>query len=229
MKTMTVGERLAGVRSRIARAEQLSGRSPGSVRLVAVSKTQPPEALIAAYRNKQRHFAENYLQEAVDKQQCLANYRITWHFIGPIQSNKTRTVANRFSWVHGVDRMKIARRLNEQRHADFGPLNICIQINIDNEISKSGIPLDQVSQFAAEISELPNLRIRGLMAIPAAGQSTESARASFRRLREAFDALRATGHRLDTLSMGMSGDLEIAIEEGSTLVRIGTSIFGPRR
>ncbi|MGH8477161.1 MAG: YggS family pyridoxal phosphate-dependent enzyme [Methylococcales bacterium] len=223
---MTIGERLAQVRSRIARAEQESGRSPGSVCLVAVSKTRAPEALISAYRNKQRHFGENYLQEAIEKQQSLANYRITWHFIGPVQSNKTRIIANRFSWVHSVDRLKIAHRLDEQRRPELGPLNICLQINIDSDKAKSGIRIEQLPELAAEIARLPKLRFRGLMAIPAVN---ESAKASFRKMRVAFEALRVDGYKIDTLSVGMSGDLESAIEEGSTLVRIGTSIFGPRQ
>ncbi|MGH8547678.1 MAG: YggS family pyridoxal phosphate-dependent enzyme [Methylococcales bacterium] len=229
MKTMTIGQRLAQVRSRIERAEQRAGRSPNSVCLVAVSKTQGPEALIAAYQNKQRHFGENYLQEAISKQQSLANYRITWHFIGPVQSNKTRIIANQFSWVHSVDRIRIASRLEQQRRPELGPLNICLQINIDSETSKSGISLEQLPELAAEVAGFRNLRLRGLMAIPAAGESPEPAEVAFRKMREAFASLRGNGYRIDTLSMGMSDDLESAIEEGSTLVRIGTSIFGPRQ
>jgi pyridoxal phosphate enzyme (YggS family) len=228
MKTMTIGERLTRVRSRIERAEQASGRSSGSVCLVAVSKIQGPEALIEAYQNKQRHFGENYLQEATGKQQSLANYRITWHFIGPVQSNKTRIIANQFSWVHSVDRIKIASRLDQYRRPELGPLNVCLQINIDAESSKSGISLEQLPEMAAQISGFPNLRFRGLMAIPAIEVSSEATRSSFRKLREAFEGLRADGYGVDTLSMGMSGDIETAIEEGSTLVRVGTSIFGPR-
>lgn len=228
MKAMTVADRLARVRSRVARAERESGRAPGSVCLVAVSKNQSPEALITAYQSGQRHFGENYFQEAILKQRSLANYRITWHFIGPVQSNKTQGIADHFSWVHSVDRIKIARRLDQQRRPDRGPLNICLQINIDAEVSKSGIPLDQLPELADEIAGLANLRFRGLMTIPA-GVSAEAARASFRKMREAFESLRASGYPVDTLSMGMSGDLETAIAEGSTLVRIGTSIFGPRR
>lgn len=225
---MTICARLARLRSRINKIEQSSDRIQGSVCLLAVSKTQPPEALISAYQNKQRHFGENYLQEAIAKQRCLANYRITWHFIGPIQSNKTRIVANQFSWVHSVDRIKIARRLNEQRQPSLGPLNICLQININGEKSKSGILLDELPKLAAELSHLEKLRFRGLMTIPAADQSSASLRKSFRRMLQAYDSLNSEGYNLDTLSMGMSGDLEIAIEEGSTLVRIGTAIFGPR-
>lgn len=225
---MTISESLAKVRSRITRAEQSSGRKSGSVCLLAVSKTQALEALIAAYQNSQRHFGENYLQEAISKQKCLANYRITWHFIGPIQSNKTRIIANQFSWVHGVDRIKIARRLDQQRRAALGPLNICLQINIDSESGKSGILLEQLPELITELADLRMLRFRGLMAIPAVSGSAETRTASFRRMREAFESLKADGYRIDTLSMGMSGDLEAAIEEGSTLVRIGTAIFGPR-
>ncbi len=226
---MTIGEGLAQVRLRIARAERESGRCAGSVCLVAVSKTQAPEALIRAYQNQQRHFGENYLQEAIEKQRILANYRITWHFIGPVQSNKTRIIANQFSWVHSVDRLKIAHRLDEQRQPELGPLNICLQINIDSESSKSGMLVEQLPELAAEIAHLPKLRFRGLMAIPKGNQPAESVKASFRKMRAAFEALRADGYKIDTLSMGMSFDLESAIGEGSTLVRIGTSIFGPRQ
>jgi PLP dependent protein len=229
MKTLTIGEKLGQVRSRIQHAEQASGRPLGSVCLVAVSKTQPVEALISAYQNRQRHFAENYLQEATGKQYSLANYQITWHFIGPVQSNKTRLIANQFSWVHSVDRVKIARRLDEQRRPELGPLNICLEVNIDEEASKSGIPLDQLPALAQEVAGLSSLRLRGLMTIPAVGKSAEEARRTFRKMREAFESLRQLGYELDTLSIGMSGDFEIAIEEGSTLVRIGTSIFGPRQ
>ncbi len=207
----------------------MSGRPLDSVCLVAVSKTQAPEALIGAYQNQQRHFGENYVQEALGKQRVLANYRITWHFVGPVQSNKTSIIANQFSWVHSVDRLKIASRLDQQRRPELGPLNVCLQINIDAQSSKSGIALEQLPDLAAGISGYRNLRFRGLMAIPAAGESPESARAAFRKMREAFECLRANGYCIDTLSMGMSGDLESAIQEGSTLVRIGTSIFGPRR
>ncbi len=229
MKAMTIGDRLAQVRTRIARAEQNSGRPPGSVCLVAVSKTQAPEALIAAYQSGQRQFGESYVQEAIRKQQSLANYQITWHFIGPVQSNKTRVVANHFSWVHSVDQIKTARRLDQHRQPERGRLNICLQINIDSEITKSGISLEKLPELAGEIDGLANLRFRGLMAIPESGESAEANRTSFCKMREAFEWLRAGGYPVDTLSMGMSGDLETAIEQGSTLVRIGTSIFGPRR
>ncbi|MGH8498306.1 MAG: YggS family pyridoxal phosphate-dependent enzyme, partial [Methylococcales bacterium] len=164
MKTMGIGERLQQVRTRIEQAQRQSGRAPGSVCLVAVSKTQSADALIEAYRHRQRHFGENYLQEAIEKQSSLAHFRITWHFIGPVQSNKTRIIADRFSWVHSVDRLKIARRLNEQRPAELGPLNICVQINIDSESTKSGIALEKLPELAAQIADLPGLRFRGLMA-----------------------------------------------------------------
>lgn len=226
---MTIGERLTQVRSRIARAEHKSGRIPGSVCLVAVGKSQPSRALISAYQHGQRHFGENYLQEAIEKQSSLANYSITWHFIGPVQSNKTRIIANQFSWVHSVDRLKIAHRLAEQRRPELGPLNICLQIKLDSVQAKSGIPLEQLPELAAEIAGLNNLRLRGLMTIPALSESAGLAKASFHKMRDATESLRAEGYNLDTLSMGMSGDLEVAIEEGSTLVRIGTSIFGSRQ
>lgn len=226
---MTISQRLKQVRSRIHHAEQTAGRPAGSVCLMAVSKTQSPAAVAAAYRAGQRHFGENYLQEAIAKQRCLSNYRVTWHFIGPVQSNKTQIIASRFSWVHSVDRMKIARRLNQQRPFDLGPLNICLQINIDGEESKSGISIEQLPELADEISSLPNLRLRGLMTIPAIRKDTTSASTPFRKMRNAFHNLVTKGYCLDTLSMGMSDDLEAAITEDSTIVRIGTSIFGPRR
>lgn len=228
MQPLTIQERLTRVRSRMITAERHAHRPPGSVCLIAVSKTQPPEALISAYQLRQRHFGENYLQEALAKQQSLAHYPITWHFIGPVQSNKTKLIANHFSWVHSVERLKIAERLNQQRRPELGPLNICLQINIDAESSKSGIALEQLPGLAAEISTFRNLRLRGLMSIPENTESSAATRYSFRRMREAFESLRANGYRLDSLSMGMSADLELAIQEGATLVRIGTSIFGER-
>jgi hypothetical protein len=226
MKTST-GERLAAVRQRIRRAEQAAGRPNGSVRLIAVSKTQPIGALISAYQCGQRDFGENYLQEALAKQDRLAHYDIAWHFIGPIQSNKTRPIAARFDWVHSVDRLKIAERLSEQRPADLPPLNICVQVNVSEEASKSGVALDALPDLVAAVARLPRLRLRGLMAIPEPSADPAQQRRAFRVLRQAFDDLADYG--LDTLSMGMSDDLEAAVQEGTTLVRVGTAVFGPRR
>lgn len=224
--TITIASRLDAIHHRIRQAEQMVGRAPDSVRLIAVSKTQPPEALIAAYRHGQRAFGENYLQEALAKQDQLAHFDIAWHFIGPLQSNKTRPVAARFDWVHSVDRLKIAERLSEQRPEHLPPLNICLQINVSGEDSKSGVTPEELPALAAAVAGLPRLRLRGLMAIPAPTPDVEQQRAGFRAVREAFELLAGLG--LDTLSMGMSEDLEAAVAEGATLVRIGTAVFGPR-
>ncbi|MGZ8217056.1 YggS family pyridoxal phosphate-dependent enzyme [Methylomagnum sp.] len=225
MKTST-GERLAAVQRRIRLAEQAADRPENSVRLIAVSKTQPVEALTAAYQCGQRDFGENYFQEALAKQDRLAHFDIVWHFIGPIQSNKTRPIASRFAWVHSVDRLKIAERLSEQRPVNLPPLNICIQVNVSGEASKSGVALDALPDLVAAVAKLPRLRLRGLMAIPAPTHDPEQQRQAFRALRRAFDGLADYG--LDALSMGMSEDLEAAVLEGGTLVRVGTALFGPR-
>ncbi|MGR9100245.1 MAG: YggS family pyridoxal phosphate-dependent enzyme, partial [Gammaproteobacteria bacterium] len=220
----SIRDNLIRVHRRIRLAEDAALRPPGSVGLLAVSKTKPAGDLAAAYRAGQRHFGESYLQEALDKQRQLAHYNITWHFIGPIQSNKTRHIASNFSWVHSVDRMKIASRLSEQRPDDLSPLNICLQINISGERSKSGIALDELSGLADEIGRLPRLRLRGVMAIPQAFQDFESQRTPYRQIYQAAAALKT--HAIDTFSFGMSGDLEAAVMEGATVVRIGTAIFG---
>ncbi len=224
--TTSIAEKLETLRRRIRQAERAAGRPEGSVRLVAVSKTHPPAALIAAYRLGQREFGENYLQEALAKQDRLAHFDICWHFIGPLQSNKTRPIAARFAWVHGVDRLKIAERLSEQRPAGLPPLNVCLQLNVSSEASKSGVSPAELPALAAAVAELPRLRLRGLMAIPAPTADTEAQRAAFRAVRRAFEGL--AGHGLDTLSMGMSEDLEAAVSEGATLVRVGTALFGSR-
>lgn len=224
--TSTIAERLETLRHRLREAERAAGRAEGSVGLVAVSKTQPAEALVDAYRLGQRDFGENYLQEALAKQDLLADLDMVWHFIGPIQSNKTRPLATRFAWVHGVDRLKIAERLSEQRPADLPPLNICLQVNVSGEASKSGAALADVPGLARAVAGLPRLRLRGLMAIPAPAAGLDAQRMPFRALREARDQLADLG--LDTLSMGMSDDLEAAVLEGATLVRIGTALFGAR-
>jgi len=204
-----------------------SGRDPHSVQLLAVSKTRTPDELARLADQGQRHFGENYLQEALDKIAALQGKELVWHFIGPIQSNKTRDIAAHFDWVHSVDRLKVARRLSDQRPSGLAPLNVCIQVNVDDEDSKSGIPLDAVPALAEQIAALPNLRLRGLMAIPRAN-SEDSSRGAFRQLAMTLSQLRNTMPSLDTLSMGMSADFGVAIEEGATIVRVGTALFGPR-
>ncbi|HKT93883.1 MAG TPA: YggS family pyridoxal phosphate-dependent enzyme [Paraburkholderia sp.] len=221
---------LEAVRERIAAAARNAGRDPQSVELLAVSKTFPAQDVRAAHAAGQRAFGENYVQESVDKIEALADLRasIEWHFIGPLQSNKTRPVAERFDWVHSVDRLKIAERLSAQRPADMAPLNVCLQVNVSGEDSKSGVTPQEAQQVAKQIAALPNLRLRGLMSIPEPETSLEAQRAPHRQLRELFETLRAEGLALDTLSMGMSADLEAAVLEGATIVRVGTAIFGAR-
>ena len=204
-----------------------SGRASDSVQLLAVSKTRTADEVARLADQGQRHFGENYLQEALDKIAALQGKELVWHFIGPIQSNKTRDIAAHFDWVHSVDRLKVARRLSEQRPTGLAPLNVCIQVNVDDEDSKSGIPLDEVPALAEQIAALPNLRLRGLMAIPRAN-SEDSSRGAFRQLAMTLSQLRNTMPSLDTLSMGMSADFGVAIEEGATIVRVGTALFGPR-
>jgi hypothetical protein len=220
--------RLTAVRDAIRAAESRHGRPEGSVSLLAVSKTQPAQAVRTAAAAGQRRFGENYLQEALAKMAELADLDLEWHFIGPLQSNKTRPVAEHFAWVHSVDRLKLAERLSAQRPAGLPPLNVCLQVNISAEASKSGCSLDELPALARAVAALPGLRLRGLMAIPAPAEGLEQARLPFRRLREALGALNAEGLALDTLSMGMSDDLEAAIAEGATLVRVGSAIFGAR-
>lgn len=219
---------LENVRARIAAAAAASGRPPESIRLVAVSKTRPETDIAAAAAAGQRDFGENHLQEALPKIAALRDRALVWHFIGPIQSNKTRDIAAHFDWVHSVDRLKIARRLSRQRPAAAGPLNICLQVNIDMEATKSGAPPDEATGLALEIAALPRLRLRGLMAIPAPATEMEMQRRPFAALRRLRDELNASGLDLDTLSMGMSDDLEAAIAEDATIVRVGTAIFGKR-
>jgi pyridoxal phosphate enzyme (YggS family) len=219
---------LAAVRSRIAAAAARAGRDPASIGLVAVSKTQPPGAVEAAYAAGQADFGENYLQEAMPKLAALAGRGIRWHFIGQLQSNKTRAVAEHFAWVHTLDRESIARRLSEQRPAASAPLEVCLQVNVSGEASKGGVTPERLPSLADAVAALPHLRLRGLMAIPAPAKDREPQRAPFRALRLLLESLNDRGHRLDTLSMGMSDDLEAAVMEGATLVRIGTAVFGPR-
>ena len=203
-------------------------RSENGILLLAVSKTRPPEDIRQAYSGGLTHFGESYLQEAVAKIQALADLPLTWHFIGPIQSNKTRPIAEHFQWVHSVDREKVARRLNDQRPTGLPPLEVCLQVNISGEESKSGCSLRELPALARSVDAMPMLRLRGLMAIPAASRDEATQRHAFAKLRKAFEQLREDFPMIDTLSMGMSGDLEAAIAEGSTMVRVGTAIFGSR-
>ena len=216
------------VRIRIREAERRYRREPGSVALLAVSKTRPPEAVRAAVAAGQHAFGENHLQDAMAKVEALGGQSVSWHFIGAVQSNKTRPIAGHFDWVHSIDREKIAVRLSARRPAERGPLDVCIEVDVSGEDTKSGISPEGVEPLARIVRELPGLRLRGLMAIPRPEPDFESQRIPFRLLREILDDLNAKGLGLDTLSMGMTGDLEAAIAEGATIVRIGTAVFGPR-
>lgn len=221
-----LAEPLLSVRSQIRHATSIAGRPRNSVQLLAVSKTKPAADLAALYWLGQRHFAENYLQEARVKQQQLAAFDISWHFIGPIQSNKTKPIAQHFDWVHSVDRLKIAERLSEQRPLELPPLNICLQVNISGEASKSGLSLAELPETVDAVSRLPNLRLRGVMAIPEPEDNYHRQRQPYRQLYQAVGQLRRP--ELDCFSFGMSGDLKAAIMEGATMVRIGTALFGER-
>jgi pyridoxal phosphate enzyme (YggS family) len=221
-------DRLHDVQTRIARAAAEAGRDVATVRLLAVSKTFGAAAVRDLAACGQREFGENYVQEALDKQAQLRDLPLLWHFIGPIQSNKTRSIAENFSWVHSVDRLKIAERLSAQRPAGLPPLQVCIEVNVSSEASKGGVTLAELPVLAGAVAALPGMQLRGLMAIPAPATDVAAQRAAFRQVRQAFEALVARGHPLDTLSMGMSADLEAAILEGATIVRIGTALFGER-
>lgn len=226
-----LAESLAEVRQRLVDALSAAERPATDARLLAVSKTKPAALIRDAWHLGQREFGENYVQEALTKQPELADLDgIVWHFIGPLQSNKTREVAEHFAWVHSVDREKIARRLNDQRPEGLPPLEVCLQVNISAEPSKSGVSLAELPALAEAVLAMPRLRLRGLMAIPAPGDDMAAQREPFARLREALEALqeRFPEAPLDTLSMGMTGDLEAAVQEGATLVRVGTAIFGER-
>jgi len=223
-----VAGNLAAVHARIEAAAERAGREPGQIRLLAVSKTQPAEVLAAAWEAGQRDFGENYLQEALPKIGSLADRAVHWHFIGNLQSNKTREVAEAFDWVHTVDRESIAKRLSDQRPAELPPLHCCLQVNVSGEGSKGGVAPERLSALAEAVAALPRIRLRGLMAIPAPAHDLEAQRAPHRQLRELLEQLNARGLGMDTLSMGMSEDLEAAVMEGSTLLRIGTAIFGAR-
>lgn len=222
-----IAARLEAVRRRIHVTERQYGRPGGSVKLLAVSKTRSGDEILAAFEHGQRDFGENYVQEAIEKMDACGNAEPTWHFIGPIQSNKTRDVAGYFDWVHSLDREKIARRLSEAR-AGRPPLQVCLQVNISGEASKSGLEPEAVANLAGVVADLPNLSLRGLMALPAPSQGLEEQRRPFRRLRLLLEKLQNQGYELDTLSMGTSDDLEAAVAEGATIVRIGTAIFGVR-
>ena len=230
MSSSHIARHLDEVRQRIAKAAADASRDASSVSLLAVSKTFPAEDVRAAFDAGQRAFGENYVQEAVAKIAELADLRsqIEWHFIGPLQSNKTKVVAENFDWVHSVDRLKIAERLSDQRGDNMAALNVCLQVNVSGEASKSGVTPDEALALARAVATLPRLRLRGLMAIPEPAGTLDEQRAPHRRLREIMDTLRAEGLELDTLSMGMSADIEAAILEGATMVRIGTAIFGAR-
>ena len=229
---MSISENLQLVQHRIATSSQAGGRDPSSIALLAVSKTFDAQAVLTAAQAGQRAFGENYVQEAIDKisatRELNPNLQLEWHFIGPIQSNKTRQIAEHFDWVHSVDRLKIAQRLSEQRPADMAPLQICLQVNVSGEATKSGLEPDALLELAREVNALPNLRLRGLMAIPEPTEDVEQQRAAFAKLRLMQNDLQAVGIQTDTLSMGMSADMDAAIAEGATIVRIGTAIFGGR-
>ena len=226
----TIADKLQQVRTRIDAACKACGRDPANVRLLAVSKTFPEAALRAAHAAGQSAFGENYVQEGVAKIQALADLRsgIEWHCIGPLQSNKTRVVAEHFDWVHSIDRLKIAQRLSEQRPAGMAPLQLCLQVNVDGGANKSGVTPPEALALARQVVELPNVRLRGLMAIPEPAEGFEAQRALFLRATALHEELRAAGLPLDVLSLGMSADLEAAIAAGSTMVRVGTAIFGGR-
>ena len=225
----TISANLQAVLARIGEAARSCGRQPEEIALLAVSKTWPGSFVLEAARAGQKAFGENYVQEGVDKVRETALPDLEWHFIGPLQSNKTRLVAEAFQWVHSVDRIKIAERLSQQRPDHLPPLQICLQVNISSEDSKSGVSVDKVATLARQVTQLPRLKLRGLMTIPAPSSGFEQQRIPFRHLRELFDQLNREGFALDTLSMGMSNDIEAAIAEGSTLVRVGTAIFGERK
>ena len=224
----TIAERLAAVHARIAAAAAACDRDPADIRLLAVSKTKPAEAIREAWAAGQLAFGENYLQDALPKIAALADLPLEWHFIGRIQGNKTGAIATHFDWVHGLDSARHARQLDQHRPPDAAPLNVCIQLNLSGEASKGGITADQLPELAGIVAGLPRLRLRGLMTMPAPGDPPAAQAAAFRQLAGLLPGLQTVTTGADTLSMGMSGDMESAIRAGSTLVRIGTDIFGPR-
>jgi pyridoxal phosphate enzyme (YggS family) len=224
-----VSDKLQHVRQRIELAAESVGRPAGAVKLLAVSKTMPAQAVREAYAAGQLAFGENYIQEAVDKMAALSDLTLEWHCIGPVQSNKTQLVASNFDWVHSIDRLKIAERLSAQRPAHLPPLQVCIQVNIDGGANKSGVAPQDLLALAQAVKKLPHLQLRGLMTIPEPAETDAATRAVHRQTKELFDSLNAAGLSLDTLSMGMTADLEAAIAEGSNCVRVGTAIFGSRQ
>jgi len=227
-QSANIAENVQQIQQNIINFCQQYGRNPDEVRLLAVSKTKPIEDIRAAYASGQRLFGENYLQEALQKISELEDLDIEWHFIGAIQSNKTRDIAEHFSWVHSIDRLKIARRLSAQRPPELPALNVCLEVNISEEESKSGFKLAELEAAIDEISQLPNLALRGLMAIPAQAEGLQEQRVIFSKMKQTLDRLKHKHPQLDTLSMGMTNDMQAAIAEGSTIVRIGTAIFGER-
>jgi len=224
-----ISQNLDHVRGLIASSANTHRRKPEDIELLAVSKTKPVSDIMLAYQSGQRHFGENYVQEGVDKIEQLKLYSdIVWHFIGPLQSNKSRLVAENFDWMHSIDRYKIAKRIDDQRSVYKAALNVCIQVNIDNEQSKAGVAAADVLELAEQISSLPRLKLRGLMAIPKANQDKQTQKQSFDKMGQLFLQCQQKFSEFDTLSIGMSGDLDVAIECGSTIVRVGTAIFGAR-
>ncbi|MEZ5570547.1 MAG: YggS family pyridoxal phosphate-dependent enzyme [Halioglobus sp.] len=228
MDEQLLSDNIAKLLQRVRCAAEKSQYHNSDILVVAVSKTQPAQAISAAHRCGLNNFAENYLSEALQKISELQELDLIWHFIGPVQSNKTAQIAQHFTWVHSIDRAKIAQRLNDQRPSHLPPLQVCLQVNISGEASKSGVRLVELAELASLVLQLPRLELRGLMAIPAANTDIETQRGAFRRMREALAQLQTLAPGIDTLSMGMSDDMELAILEGATLVRIGTAIFGPR-
>lgn len=224
----TISSALQAVKQRIDAAARNAGRDPRETALLAVSKTFPAEAVRAAWEAGQRAFGESYVQEALDKIKALHDLPLEWHFIGPLQSNKTRPIAENFSWVHGIDRLKIAERLSATRPPNLPDLQVCLQVNISFEPSKSGITPQELPPLARAVAQLPRLKLRGLMAIPEPSDNPVDQRLAFARLRQLLEQLNTQGFQLDTLSMGMSDDLEAAIAEGATIVRVGSAIFGER-
>lgn len=224
----SIAERIKEVRNEIARVCEQYQRKQNSVKLIAVSKTKPAADITSAYHAGQRDFGENYVQEAIAKIMQLSEYDITWHFIGPIQSNKTRDIAEHFAWVHSVDRAKIARRLAQQRPAEMPPLNVLIQVNIDDDQAKAGVAPEEVAELAAVINDLPQIQLRGLMTIPAVQSEPSASASSFAAMQRLFLELQSQYKQVDTLSMGMSADWPYAVAAGATMIRIGTAVFGAR-
>lgn len=224
----SISENISTVRAQIAKLAREYNRSEDSIKLLAVSKKQGSEKLREAYAAGQREFGENYVQEAIEKITTLKMPGLVWHFIGPIQSNKTGLIASHFDWVHSVDRLKIAQRLSAQRPSAMGSLKICIQVNLSNEATKSGVPIEQVASLCAQINALPHLELRGLMAIPAPSDTLQEQRRIFEPLFLLFNGLQKTYPQMDTLSIGMSADFPAAIAQGSTVIRLGTAVFGAR-